>query len=159
MTEVGVAKAQAVPYSHEQHVSGLGLDCRYCHTAVEESNMASIPPTETCMGCHRQVAKDAPTLELVQHSPRPANRWNGFVSMTWRILSTSIMRSMLSRGSAVKLVTAELIKCRWWPKYKACRWIGVSIATAIRPNMCAPCEAVFTMGYIHRPTRPPLVPS
>lgn len=68
MTEVGVAKAQAVPYSHEQHVSGLGLDCRYCHTAVEESNMASIPPTETCMGCHRQVAKDAPTLELVRNS-------------------------------------------------------------------------------------------
>ena len=68
MTEVGVAKAQAVPYSHAQHVGGLGLDCRYCHTAVEESNMASIPPTETCMGCHRQVATDSPNLELVRNS-------------------------------------------------------------------------------------------
>lgn len=68
MTEVGVAKVQAVPYSHAQHVGGLGLDCRYCHTAVEESNMASIPPTETCMGCHRQVATDSPNLELVRNS-------------------------------------------------------------------------------------------
>jgi hypothetical protein len=68
MTEVGVAKAQPVPYSHQQHVGGLGLDCRYCHTSVETSNTASIPPTETCMGCHGQIATDAPTLELVRTS-------------------------------------------------------------------------------------------
>jgi hypothetical protein len=68
VTEVGVAKAQAVPYSHRQHVGGLGLDCRYCHTAVDQSNTASIPPTETCMGCHSQVATDAVSLELVRAS-------------------------------------------------------------------------------------------
>jgi hypothetical protein len=68
MTEVGVAKAQAVPYSHAQHVGGLGLDCRYCHTAVEESNTAGIPPTESCMGCHAQVAVDSPNLQLVRAS-------------------------------------------------------------------------------------------
>ncbi|MBX3013350.1 MAG: cytochrome c3 family protein [Caldilineaceae bacterium] len=68
MTEVGVAKAQPIPYSHAQHVGGLGLDCRYCHTAVEVSDMASIPPTETCMGCHATVAADSPTLELVRNS-------------------------------------------------------------------------------------------
>jgi len=68
MTEVGVAKAQAVPYSHAQHVGGLGLDCRYCHTSVEESNTANIPPTETCMGCHAQVATASPNLELVRAS-------------------------------------------------------------------------------------------
>ena len=68
VTEVGVAKAQAVPYSHRQHVGGLGLDCRYCHTAVDQSNTASIPPTETCMGCHSQVATDTVSLELVRAS-------------------------------------------------------------------------------------------
>lgn len=68
MTEVGVAKAQAVPYSHAQHVGGLGLDCRYCHTSVEESNTANIPPTETCMGCHAQIATDSPNLALVRAS-------------------------------------------------------------------------------------------
>ena len=25
---------QPVPFSHQHHVSGLGLDCRYCHTTV-----------------------------------------------------------------------------------------------------------------------------
>ena len=65
VTEVGVAKAQAVPYSHQLHVGQLGLDCRYCHTSVETSNTASIPPTSTCMGCHAQVATDSPALQLV----------------------------------------------------------------------------------------------
>ena len=68
MTEVGVAKAQAVPYSHAQHVGGLGLDCRYCHTSVEESNTANIPPTASCMGCHTQVATNSPNLALVRAS-------------------------------------------------------------------------------------------
>ncbi|MEZ4683663.1 MAG: cytochrome c3 family protein [Caldilineaceae bacterium] len=67
-TEVGVAKAQPVPFSHKQHVGGLGLDCRYCHTFVESSNSASIPPTATCMGCHSQVASAAPSLDLVRQS-------------------------------------------------------------------------------------------
>lgn len=68
VTEVGVAKAQAVPYSHQLHVGQLGLDCRYCHTSVETSNTASIPPTSTCMGCHAQVATDSPALQLVRDS-------------------------------------------------------------------------------------------
>lgn len=68
MTGVGVARAQAVPYSHQQHVGGLGLDCRYCHSSVEVSNSAGIPPTETCIGCHRQIAPDSPVLEPVRAS-------------------------------------------------------------------------------------------
>lgn len=67
-TQVGVAKAQVVPYSHQQHVGQLGLDCRYCHTSVETSNTATIPPTETCMGCHSQVASASPALEPVRAS-------------------------------------------------------------------------------------------
>lgn len=68
LTGVGVAIPQPVPYSHQQHVGGLGLDCRYCHTAVEASNTAGIPPTETCMGCHAQVTPDSPALALVRKS-------------------------------------------------------------------------------------------
>ena len=70
ITEVGVVKAQPVPYSHKQHVGNLGLDCRYCHTSVEDSNTASLPPTATCMGCHAQVAKDSKVLELVRASAK-----------------------------------------------------------------------------------------
>jgi hypothetical protein len=68
MTEVGVAKAQPIPFSHQQHVGDLGLDCRYCHIAVEASNTASVPATETCMGCHVEVTPDSPSLELVRAS-------------------------------------------------------------------------------------------
>lgn len=67
-TGVGLAPVQPVAYSHQLHVGELGLDCRYCHTAVEVSNTASIPATETCMGCHAQVASDSPALAAVRES-------------------------------------------------------------------------------------------
>jgi hypothetical protein len=67
-TGVGIAKAQPVLFSHQQHVGALELDCRYCHASVEESNFAGIPPTETCMGCHSHFATDDPLLEPVQSS-------------------------------------------------------------------------------------------
>ncbi len=70
VTQVGVAIEQPVPFSHEHHVSGLGLDCRYCHTSVETSSFAGIPPTETCMSCHSIVWNDAPMLEPVRESFR-----------------------------------------------------------------------------------------
>jgi hypothetical protein len=59
-----------VPFSHEHHVSGLGLDCRYCHLSVEKSAFAGIPPTQICMGCHSQIWKDSPMLEPVRASYR-----------------------------------------------------------------------------------------
>lgn len=70
VTEVNVAREQPVPFSHKHHVAGLGLDCRYCHTDVEETNFAGIPPTKTCMNCHAQVWSDAPILEPVRASFR-----------------------------------------------------------------------------------------
>ena len=42
-TESGVVRVQPVPFSHEHHVGVLGIDCRYCHTAVEKSSFAGIP--------------------------------------------------------------------------------------------------------------------
>jgi len=35
VTYAGVRKPQPVPFSHQHHVTGLGIDCRYCHTSVE----------------------------------------------------------------------------------------------------------------------------
>src|SRR5207247_9016032 len=67
-TGVNVPLAQPVPFSHQHHVAGLGLDCRYCHTSVETSSFAELPPTETCMTCHSQVWKDAPLLAPVRQS-------------------------------------------------------------------------------------------
>jgi hypothetical protein len=68
MTQANVAREQPVPFSHKHHVAELGLDCRYCHTTVETSSYANIPPTATCMNCHSQIWSDSPTLEPVRAS-------------------------------------------------------------------------------------------
>ncbi len=70
VTDVGVALAQPVPFSHKHHVAGLGIDCRYCHSTVEVSSFAGMPPTETCMSCHSQIWADSPMLEPVRASFR-----------------------------------------------------------------------------------------
>ena len=70
MTRQKEARAQPVPFSHQHHVGGMGIDCRYCHTSVEKSAVAGIPPTKTCMNCHSQIFKDSPTLEPVRASLR-----------------------------------------------------------------------------------------
>jgi len=69
-TGVGVARTQPVPFSHKHHVDGLGIDCRYCHTSVERTSYAGIPPTATCMNCHTQIWSDSPILEPVRESYR-----------------------------------------------------------------------------------------
>src|SRR5436305_7597621 len=69
-TGVGIAVSQPVPFSHQHHVGGLGLDCRYCHTTVETSSFANLPPTKTCMNCHSQIWNTSPTLEPVRASFR-----------------------------------------------------------------------------------------
>jgi hypothetical protein len=70
MTRQGLVIKQPVPFSHEHHVSGLGLDCRYCHTSVDKSAVAGIPPTETCMNCHRSIWTNAELLEPIRASYR-----------------------------------------------------------------------------------------
>lgn len=67
-TKVGVAPTQPIQFSHAHHVSGLGIDCRYCHTSVESASFAGIPPTKTCMNCHQQIWTGAPMLEPVRDS-------------------------------------------------------------------------------------------
>ncbi|MDQ6801462.1 MAG: cytochrome c family protein [Acidobacteriota bacterium] len=67
-TREGMPPQQPVPFSHQHHVAGLGIDCRYCHASVEESSFAGIPPIHTCMTCHSQVWHDAPMLEPVRAS-------------------------------------------------------------------------------------------
>lgn len=68
LTQVDVAVDQPIAFSHKHHVGGLGLDCRFCHTSVENAAFAGMPPTHTCMTCHSQIWTDSPMLEPVRKS-------------------------------------------------------------------------------------------
>jgi hypothetical protein len=68
VTRQGQRPDQPVPFSHKHHVQGLGLQCQYCHTTVEKSSYAGIPPTRTCMNCHAQIWTNAQLLEPVRQS-------------------------------------------------------------------------------------------
>jgi hypothetical protein len=78
ITRAGVVRDQPVPFSHEHHVKGLGIDCRYCHTSVTQSAFAGIPSTKTCMTCHSQVWINAPLLEPVRAS------WQNDAPIHWQ---------------------------------------------------------------------------
>ena len=77
ITNQGIVKDQPVPFSHEHHVSGLGIDCRYCHTTVETTGFAGIPTTKVCMTCHSQLWTNAQVLEPVRQS------WSSSVPIHW----------------------------------------------------------------------------
>ena len=78
-TDVGYRPDQPVDYSHKLHAGELGMDCRYCHTSVEASHEANIPPTQTCMNCHNIVGVDSDSedLALVRES------WNTGKPIEW----------------------------------------------------------------------------
>lgn len=67
-TRAFVARAQPVQFSHKHHAGDDGIDCRYCHTTVENSAFAGIPPVKTCMNCHSQLFSDSAYLAIVRDS-------------------------------------------------------------------------------------------
>ena len=68
LRHTGWTVEQPVPFSHQHHVAGLGIDCRFCHTTVETAADAGLPPTYTCMTCHSQVWTNAAILAPVRQS-------------------------------------------------------------------------------------------
>ena len=77
VTRQGQRPDQPVPFSHKHHVVGLGLQCQYCHTAVEKASYAGIPPTKTCINCHAQIWTNAELLKPVRES------WATGASINW----------------------------------------------------------------------------
>ncbi len=69
-TRQDVPREQPVEFSHKHHSGELGIDCRYCHTTVEKSSFANIPPTKICMNCHSEMWATSPALEPVRESYR-----------------------------------------------------------------------------------------
>ena len=78
ITGEDVVVDQPIQFSHERHVAGNGIDCRYCHVSVERSSFAGIPPTRTCINCHSQVFAEAEYLEPVRAS------WRTGAPLVWQ---------------------------------------------------------------------------
>src|ERR1700686_2786199 len=70
LTNQNVTREQPIQFSHKHHVGDDGIDCRYCHTSVESSAYAGIPPTRTCMNCHSVLFNNVGYLEPVRESYR-----------------------------------------------------------------------------------------
>ncbi|MBK7930182.1 MAG: cytochrome c3 family protein [Bryobacterales bacterium] len=111
VTDVNVPKDQPVMFTHKHHVSGVGMDCRYCHSSVEVSSSAGIPSTEVCMGCHSQIWSEAPILEPVRESWRSGRsiQWNrvhdlpGYVYFNHSIHVTKGMGCQTCHGQVDKM--------------------------------------------------------
>ena len=74
----GVVREQPVMFSHQHHAGQLGIDCRYCHTSVEQGAFAGMPSTKTCMSCHSQIWNNAPLLAPVRAS------WETNTPLRWQ---------------------------------------------------------------------------
>ena len=111
-TRQGTVIKQPVPFSHDHHVSQIGIDCRYCHSSVERTASAGMPPSATCYNCH------SPYLDKMRRcssrcataSERPADRVGaGARSAGLRLFDHSIH---IARGSAAPPVTGRSARCR-----------------------------------------------
>ena len=147
-TRANQAREQPVPFSHAHHVGGLGIDCRYCHTSVENSSFAGIPPTNTCMNCHRQIWQTSPTLEPVRESYRSGRtiRWTRVHDLPDYVYFNHSIH--LSKGIGCEtchgrvdrmplMYQAATLQMEW------CLGCHRDPASFVRPR-----DQVFTMGYV-----------
>ena len=138
---------QPVQFSHQHHVGGIGIDCRYCHTAVEVSASAGIPPTKTCINCHSQIWATSPYLEPVRASFRDEQplRWirvhdlPDFVYFNHSIHVNKGVGCETCHGRVDRMplmVQQASLQMEW------CLTCHRDPANFVRPR-----EAVFQMGY------------
>jgi hypothetical protein len=138
---------QPVQFSHQHHVGGIGIDCRYCHTAVEVSASAGIPPTKTCINCHSQIWATSPYLEPVRASFRDEQplRWirvhdlPDFVYFNHSIHVNKGVGCETCHGRVDRMplmVQQASLQMEW------CLTCHRDPAAFVRPR-----EAVFQMGY------------
>ncbi len=124
VTRQGEVLSQPVPFSHDHHVGQIGIDCRYCHTAVESSAVAGIPPTQTCMNCHSQIWTNAALLEPVRarSKSKVPLRWNkvndlpDFVSFNHSIHVAKGVACITCHGQVDKMplmVQAQSLQMEW----------------------------------------------
>ena len=143
---VGFAIDQPVPFSHEHHVAGLGIDCRFCHVSVEVSANAGLPPTWTCMTCHSQIWTNAALLAPVRESLAEGKPLAWDRSTTCLITSTSIIPFMWPRASVARRATARWTVCRCRTRRRRSRWSLLDCHRNPGPNL-RPESAIYNSEW------------
>jgi hypothetical protein len=143
---------QPVQFSHLHHVLDDGIDCRYCHTSVETSSFAGIPPTKTCMNCHSQIWQSAPILEPVRASfredkPMTWVRVHDLPDFVYFNHSIHVKKGMGCETCHGRIDQMPLTKQQNSLQMEWCINCHRNPQDFVRPR-----EEVFTMGY--RPTKP-----
>lgn len=147
VTEVDVARSQPVPFSHEHHVSGLGIGCLYCHTAVEQSAFAGIPSTGTCMNCHSYIWTNSPMLEPVRESYRTGQplRWTRVHDLPDFVYFNHSIHVQKGVGCVTCHGRVDLMPLMWKAESLQMEWC---LACHRRPErFVRPREHVFDMDW------------
>ena len=143
---------QPVQFSHLHHVLDDGIDCRYCHTSVETSSFAGIPPTKTCMNCHSQIWQSAPILEPVRASfredkPMQWTRVHDLPDFVYFNHSINVRKGMGCETCHGRVDQMPLMKQENSLQMEWCLNCHRNPEQYVRPR-----SEVFTMGY--RPLKP-----
>ncbi len=147
MTGAFVAVEQPIQFSHERHVAGNGIDCRYCHTSVETSSYAGIPPTKTCMNCHSQIFSSSPFLEPVRDSYRDNTslEWRRVHDLPDYVYFNHSIHINKGVGCSTCHGRVDLMPLTWQVQSLQMQWC---LGCHRNPEMYVrPREAVFQMDY------------
>ena len=149
---------QPVQFSHLHHVGDDGIDCRYCHTSVETSSFAGIPPTKTCMNCHSQIWQGAPILEPVRASfreDRPMQwvRVHDLPDFVYFNHSIHVKKGMACETCHGRIDQMPLTRQQNTLQMEWCLNCHRNPQNYVRPR-----EEVFTMGYRPREDQATLGP-
>jgi hypothetical protein len=149
---------QPVQFSHLHHVLDDGIDCRYCHTSVETSSFAGIPPTKTCMNCHSQIWQSAPILEPVRASfredkPMTWIRVHDLPDFVYFNHSIHVKKGMGCETCHGRIDQMPLTKQQNSLQMEWCLNCHRNPQEFVRPR-----EEVFTMGYRPREAQATLGP-
>jgi hypothetical protein len=152
-TGAGVVKPQPVQFSHEHHVGGLGIDCRYCHASVEVSSFAGMPSTQTCMTCHSQIWNDSPKLARVRasYATNVPIAWNRVHDLPDFVYFNHSMHVTKGVGCTECHGQVDKMPLMWQAAPLTMEWcLGChrTPADALRP-----VDAVFDMSYEHPPNQ------
>lgn len=147
-TRQGDAREQPIPFSHMHHVGSMGIDCRYCHTSVDNSDWAVIPPTKTCMNCHSQIWVGSSTLEPVRESYRTNQsiKWTKVYDLPDYVYFNHSIHVKKGVGCETCHGRIDQQALTWQEPSLQMRWC-LDCHRNPAPNL-RPADKITTMGYV-----------